>query len=53
MKLNKNEKNYLLITLFKSYIFQSAICSVIIVICTAVLHTGLLGYLTGMSNITI
>lgn len=41
MKLNKNEKNYLLITLFKSYIFQSAICSVIIVICTAVLHTGL------------
>lgn len=40
-EIDKNEKNYLLITLFKSYIFQSAICSVIIVICTAVLHTGL------------
>ena len=30
MKLNKKEKNYLLSTLFKGYVIQCAICSVLI-----------------------
>ena len=34
MKLNKNEQNYLLTILFKSYILQSVICSGIILVCT-------------------
>lgn len=41
MKSNKNEQNYLLITLFKSYILQSAICSGIILVCTVALHVGI------------
>ena len=41
MKLNKNEQNYLLTILFKSYILQSVICSGIILVCTVSLDMGL------------
>lgn len=34
MKSNKNEQNYLLKILFKSYILQSVLCSGIILMCT-------------------
>ena len=40
-KLNKNEQNYLLTILFKSYILQSVICSGIILVCTVSLDMGL------------
>lgn len=41
MKLNKNEQNYLITILFKSYILQSVICSGIILVCTVSLDMGL------------
>ncbi len=42
MKLNKNEQNYILLTiLFKSYILQSVICSGNILVCTVSLDMGL------------
>lgn len=34
MELNKNGRNFLLGTLFKSYLVQTAVCSLIIWVCT-------------------
>lgn len=37
MELNKNGRNFLLETLFKSYLIQMAVCSLIILVCTYVM----------------
>ena len=44
MKLNKKEKNYLLSTLFKGYVIQCAICSVLIFGGTFLLGRREMGY---------
>lgn len=40
MELNKNERNFLLKTLFKSYLIQMAVCSLIIWVCTKVMDVA-------------
>ncbi len=40
MELNKNGRNFLLGTLFKSYLVQTAVCSLIIWVCTDVMDVA-------------
>lgn len=40
MELNKNGRNFLLGTLFKSYLIQTAVCSLIILVCTDVMDVA-------------
>ena len=40
MELNKNGRNFLLGTLFKSYLIQTAVCSLIIWVCTDVMDVA-------------